>query len=276
MLEALLADDFYIAFGKKARKLPDDATRETHEVERDGLKTVALGIGYGMQEQSLAVRLAKTCPEARELLRLHRRTFPRFWAWNDDVVHYAKLHGKLWTVYGWELAVTEPQYQADGRQIGGTKVRTLRNYLMQANAAEMLRISCYRFIADGGLDKGFLLCGPVHDALLVECAIEDVLEATEFTTSVMEEASRAVLGGFTLGVDTKVWCYPDRFMDEKRGRATWNRIMLHLAKAEADRPDTATPPSRHRDGSVPVMEHPSNIIISYKRIYSNNKRYTSA
>ena len=181
MLEALATDDFYIAFGKKARALPDHATRETHGIERDGLKTVALGVGYGMQEQSLAVRLAKTCPEARELLRLHRRTFPRFWAWNDDVVHYAKLNGKLWTTYGWELAVTEPQYQADGRQIGGTKVRTLRNYLMQGNAAEMLRIACYRFVAKGGLDRGFLLCGPVHDALLVECAIEDMAEATQFT-----------------------------------------------------------------------------------------------
>ncbi len=35
MLEDLLADDFYIAFGKRARVLPDDATRETHEAERE-------------------------------------------------------------------------------------------------------------------------------------------------------------------------------------------------------------------------------------------------
>ena len=85
--------------------LPDDATKETHGAERGALKTVALGVGYGMQEQSLAVRLAKTCPEARELLQLHRRTFPRFWQWNDDVVHYGKLHRKIWTTYGWELNV---------------------------------------------------------------------------------------------------------------------------------------------------------------------------
>ena len=40
--------------------LPGDATKETHETERGALKTVSLGVGYGMQEQSLAVRLAKT------------------------------------------------------------------------------------------------------------------------------------------------------------------------------------------------------------------------
>jgi hypothetical protein len=125
MLEDMLAADFYVAFGKRAHVLPDDATKETHETERSGLKTVALGVGYGMQEQSLAVRLAKTCPEARQLLQLHRRTFPQFWRWNDDVVHYGKLHRKIWTTYGWELNVTPT-----------TKVRTLRNFLMQGNASE--------------------------------------------------------------------------------------------------------------------------------------------
>jgi DNA polymerase I len=97
----------------------------------------------------------------------------------------------------------------------------------------MLRIACYRFVAKGGLERGFLLAGPVHDALLVDCAIEDEDEATEFTKAVMAEASRAVLNGFELGVDVKVWRYPNRFMDEKRGRGTWDRIMKHLARAEA-------------------------------------------
>jgi DNA polymerase-1 len=194
-----------------------------------------------MQEQSLAVRLAKTCPEARELLQLHRRCFRRFWQWNDDVVLYAKLYGKIWTTYGWELNTTV-----------NSKIQTLRNFLMQANASERLRIACYRFVARGGPQRGFLLAGPVHDALLVETATESIEDAIHFTRSVMEEASRAVLAGFTLGVDIKVWRHPDRFMDEKRGRATWNKIMDYLDRAEADanrphfhnplRLDSPTPP----------------------------------
>jgi hypothetical protein len=221
MLEALSTGDFYLGFGRRARVVPADAIKQTHETERNALKTVSLGVGYGMGEQSLAVRLAKTCPEARELLQLHRRTFPRFWQWSDDVVQYAKLHSRLWTPYGWELHVTT-----------ATKLKTLRNFLMQAGGSEMLRIACYRFVARGGFERGFLLAGPVHDALLVECAIEDIAEATEFTRGVMQEASRAVLGGFTLDVDVKTWPYSQRYMDEKRGRATWNRIMGHLERAE--------------------------------------------
>jgi DNA polymerase-1 len=222
MLEDVQAKDFYIAFGQRGKLLPANATEETHGLERGSLKTVALGIGYGMQKQSLAVRLAKTSPEARELLRMHRSAYPRFWRWNNDVVHYGTLNGKIWTVYGWELNLT-----------GDTKIKTLRNYLMQGNAAEMLRIACYRFLERGGFERGFLLAGPVHDALLVECAVEAVPDAVSYTKAVMEEASRAVLRGFVLGVDVKVWRHPDRFMDEKRGRATWDRIMGYLERAEA-------------------------------------------
>ena len=222
MLEDLATADFYIGFGIRAGRLPKDATKETHEAERGPLKTVALGVGYGMQKKSLAERLAITSPEARELLRLHRTSYPRFWEWNDDVVHYGMLHSKLWTTFGWELNVT-----------GDTKIKTLRNFLMQSNAAEMLRIACYRFVERGGFERGYLLTGPVHDALLVECDIGALEDAKAFTKSVMESASRTVLRGFTLGVDIKSWCYPHRFMDEKRGRPTWNKIMGYLERAEA-------------------------------------------
>jgi hypothetical protein len=265
-LEALRADDFYIAFGKRARVLPDHATKETHEAERTGLKTVALGVGYGMQERSLAVRLAKTCPEARELLRLHRRTFPRFWAWNDDVVHFAKLNGRLWTTYGWQLAVTEPQYEAGGRQIGGTKVRTLRNYLMQGNAAEMLRIACYRFVAKGGLDKGFLLCGPVHDALLVECGADAVAEAAQFTTGVNGGGQSCRPRGLQLGGRREGVASPRPL----HGRETRSG---DLGADPRPPGEGGKQPSRYRDTTVAVIRHPSNILYeSSIKIFSYKNR----
>ena len=88
MLEDLASADFYISFAIRAGRLPPDATKETHELERGPFKTVALGVGYGMQKKSLAERLAITSPEARELLRLHRAPYPSSGQWNDDVVHY--------------------------------------------------------------------------------------------------------------------------------------------------------------------------------------------
>ena len=218
MLEDLLADDFYIAFGKRARVLPDDATKETHEVERDGLKTVALGVGYGMQEQSLAVRLAKTCPEARELLQtapahlppvlaMERRCSPIRQAVRQDLDHVRMG------------AEQSPDTGRDQRHQGSHAAQLPDAGQRQRNAPDrLLPVRRARRSSSGAS-----CCGPVHDALLVECATDAVDDAIDFTRGVMDEASRAVLNGFTLGVDVKVWRYPQRFMDEKRGRATWER-----------------------------------------------------
>jgi DNA polymerase I len=39
----------------------------------------------------------------------------------------------------------------------------------------------------------------------------------------MEEASRIVLNGFTVPTDTKIFRYPDRYMD-KRGVVMWDKV----------------------------------------------------
>ena len=41
----------------------------------------------------------------------------------------------------------------------------------------------------------------------------------------MKAASSLVLDGFELGSDVKLVRYPDRYMDEKRGKAMWNTVM---------------------------------------------------
>ena len=47
----------------------------------------------------------------------------------------------------------------------------------------------------------------------------------------MTEASRIVLDGFELTTDAEVVRWPARYMDEKRGRVMWVRV-LKLAQAE--------------------------------------------
>ena len=75
---AYLAGDVYLAFGKQAGRLPPDATKETHGSERELLKQCVLGIGYGMEAQTLAFRIGQPEVVARELLRAHRNTYPNF------------------------------------------------------------------------------------------------------------------------------------------------------------------------------------------------------
>jgi hypothetical protein len=101
---------------------------------------------------------------------------------------------------------------------------------MQANGAEMLRIACCL-----ATERGLEICCPIHDALLV-CAPLERLDADIAATRIaMAEASRAVLTGFELDTDVKEVRHPNRYMDEKRGRTMWERVLGLVMAAEPEK-----------------------------------------
>jgi hypothetical protein len=208
MMDAYQTGDPYLAFAIQAGAVPETATRKTHESEREQFKACVLAVQYGMGEASLAVRIAQPVARARQLLALHRRTYRRFWEWSDSAVDEAVLGGRLWAGFGWQIHIQDE-----------INDRSLRNFPMQANGAEMLRIACILLT-----EAGIRVCAPVHDALLIEAPLEELDEAIATTRSLMGEASRIVLDGFELGTDVKVVRYPDRYMD-KRGEVMWNKVM---------------------------------------------------
>lgn len=130
------------------------------ERRRELFKQCVLGVAYGMEAQSLAQRIGQPEIVARDLLRAHRETYRTFWKWSDAAVDTAMLHGSLHSVFGWRLHIGEK-----------VNPRALRNYPMQANGAEMLRIACCL-----ATERGIEVCAPVHDAVLI-CAGLDQLEA---------------------------------------------------------------------------------------------------
>jgi hypothetical protein len=207
MMEAYDSGDPYMAFAKQAGAVPQNATKETHEHIRERFKSCALAVQYGMGATSLAERIGQPIVQAKELLRIHRETYNAFWRWSDAAVDYAMLHGKLWTTFGWTIHVGE-----------NPNPRFLRNYLMQANGAEILRLACCFAI-----EKGICVCAPVHDALLIEAPVSELNEAVRTTQKAMSDASSIVLNGFRLRSDAKIAIYPDRYMDG-RGQKMWNAV----------------------------------------------------
>jgi hypothetical protein len=213
MREAYLSGDPYLAFAKQAGLIPPEGTKETHESIRDMCKTCVLGVQYAMGELSLARRIGQPPVVARDLLRMHREAYPAFWRWSDAAVEHAMLHGTLHTVFGWTVHV--------GPEVNP---RSLRNFPMQANGAEMLRLACCL-----ATERGIKVCAPVHDALLIEGPADAIHELVAETQCAMRESSELVLDGFALRSDAKVVRWPDRYMD-KRGREMWERVMRLLGE----------------------------------------------
>jgi hypothetical protein len=217
--EAMMADylkgDPYIEFAKRIGAVPPDATKKTHPEERERFK-VALGLGamYGAGAESIATTIGRPPAYARYLLQRHRQEYARFWRWRDAAVDHGMLHGKLWTVFGWEVHVGPK-----------TNPRSLANFLMQGNGAEMLRLACIYTT-----EAGIAVCAPVHDAILIEGNLEVKDETIALAKGLMERASRDVLGGFELRVGVETVAHPNRYRDEKRGGPMWDRVMRLLER----------------------------------------------
>jgi DNA polymerase I len=160
MQDAYHSGDPYLTFAKQAGLVPPDATKATHGPQRELCKQCVLATQYGMEAESLAARIGQSPIVARNLLRAHRETYRAFWRWSDTAVDHAMLRGTLHTAFGWHVHVDEK-----------ANPRSLRNFPMQGNGAEMLRLACC-FAVESGIE----VCAPVHDAVLI-CAPIDQLEA---------------------------------------------------------------------------------------------------
>jgi DNA polymerase-1 len=89
---------------------------------------------------------------------VHQETYRTFWRWSDAAVDHAMSKSSLHTVFGWTIHIGED-----------SNPRSLRNYPMQGNGAEMLRLACCI-----STERGIEVCAPVHDAVLI-CAPLDRL-----------------------------------------------------------------------------------------------------
>ena len=80
-------------------------------------------------------------------------------SWSDAALDMAMTTNTLHTSFGWHIHIGED-----------SNPRALRNFPMQGNGAEMMRIA-----ACLATERGIEVCAPVHDAFLI-CAPLDRLE----------------------------------------------------------------------------------------------------
>jgi DNA polymerase-1 len=231
MIEAYQSGDPYLAFAKQAGAVPQDATKESHKAIREQYKACVLAVQYGMGYRSLALRIGQFPIIARKLLKAHHDAFPVFWDWSDRVFNHGCLMGSVHTVFNWHVHVDET-----------TKSRSLLNFPMQGNGAEMLRLACC-FATKAGIE----ICAPIHDAVLIRAPTDRLDIKIDRMRECMREASSIVLSGFELRVEVKPEIkdaqgktighgvyWPNRFMDE-RGVEMWGRIMCLLDGVEAQK-----------------------------------------
>jgi DNA polymerase I-like protein with 3'-5' exonuclease and polymerase domains len=211
MMSSYMSKDPYLDFAIRAKAVPEGATKESHPKERDLYKQCVLAVQFGMGANSLASNIGSGVDEAKYLLSQHKIVFKTYWDWSEQVLCEFELKGKISTIFGWHLH--------NGIKTGE---RTIKNFPMQANGAEMLRLAIILCVQDG-----IKVCAPVHDAILIEAPTKDIEEHVRRASQLMIEASSIVLSGFKLRVDSQVFSYPKTYIDG-RGKDMWDFIIKNI------------------------------------------------
>jgi DNA polymerase I len=214
--------DFYVNFGVALGLLPPGCTKaiaeEHHPGVRDKLKIASLATLYGMGAALLAMRIDKPTAVAAAWIRRHHQRYATFWNFTQRAIDHLMRGGSLETELDWHLHPCKDP-----------NPRSIANFPIQGNAAEILRVACCLVT-----EAGFEVCAPVHDAILVHCNIEDVEQIRTEVKAMMVKASQIVLGGFALKVGIEETQYPNHLTDA-RGTKMWTEVMrqLELLRARA-------------------------------------------
>jgi DNA polymerase-1 len=123
----------------------------------------------------------------------------------------AMLERRIESVFGWPLRINSSPNK-----------RTLYNFPMQANGAEMLRLAAWR-LCEAGIVPIML----IHDGILFE---ETDQEKIEHAKEIMLQAGRDVCDGFEIGVDTdQLLRGGERYYDKReKAQELWKTIMEAL------------------------------------------------
>jgi hypothetical protein len=229
MLDLYATGSPYIEFAKRFDAAPSTATKKSHPEAHETYKVALLGAQYGMQGDTLAQRLGVSTFVAHEMLGQHRGLFNQYWAWSEDWVAHALDTGVMRTAFGWTCRTGITEFNA----------RSISNFPVQATGADILRIACIM-----GARHGVRLLAPIHDAVLIEAAIENIEADVALMREIMRRASRVVLnadpgGPYELRTDVTIVRYPDRYSD-KRGTKTWETVLELLAQYRQQLVEEAT------------------------------------
>jgi len=177
MVKAYKSGDPYLYFAIGAGAAPPGATKKTHKKIREPFKSTTLGVGYGMQEISLAAKLTQdtgqeyTPEDARVLIDQFYELYSNYKHWCE--AHLQEYREKKmvkmpcgWTMYG-----------------DNDNFRSVNNVAIQGRGASVMRKAvalCQ--------DRGVQIIFTNHDALYALVKIENLKKKIDIMWDSMIEA----------------------------------------------------------------------------------------
>jgi DNA polymerase I len=204
--------DFHIRFAARAGLVPLEASKHSHRRQREDIKPVSHGVGYGMTKYGAAAATGKSLLWAADILAAHQHAYPIFHQWKQNVMTQAMFDQRIVSPFGFPMAVHAE-----------TNPRTLMNYMQQSAGGDCLRIA-----AIAGHEAGIHLCAPAHDSFWIAAPLDEFDDAVATMKTLMLRAGEAI-AGVAIPVDVSAEVrWPQRLGDvreiDAKGQAMWREI----------------------------------------------------
>jgi len=190
---------------------------------RNLFKATTLGLQYGMGALSLAQKLTADCgrlvteDEARNLIKLHQKTYPKYWRWLDSKEYEYKRNKFLTLKDGWSLMPDNDN------------MLSVRNFPVQGTGAVIMRRAVHL-----AHRKGIRILAPLHDALYAIFNEETEADHPRILSECMQQAVEDVLGDIQIRQDIEIHDH-DHIWVEGKGKKYYdllNKYLYHMDTIE--------------------------------------------
>lgn len=194
MIAAYRSGDPYLATGINSGQLPLGATKDSHPTERERFKIAALSIQYQCTAHGLAPRVGGYAM-ANKLIEDHRFLYTTYHRWCAEQIDRVMFNSPLTTPCGWTIRKGLMTSSFALKH----KLKSIASWSVQATGSDILRIATIALV-----EHGFCVIAPVHDAIFIECDLDEVDDVVREATRHMQLACELVLGGEKCRVDAKI------------------------------------------------------------------------
>ena len=157
--------------------------------QRSRAKAVNFGIVYGISDFGLAKDLGIARNKAKKYIETYFERFPGVKKYMDEVVENAKKDGYVTTIFGRKRYI--PDILSKNRNVRNFGERTAMNTPIQGSAADIIKIAMIKIherLEQSDTDAKLIL--QVHDELIIDCAVKDVIIVKEMLRQEMQNAAK--------------------------------------------------------------------------------------
>jgi DNA polymerase I len=219
-IEDYQSGDVYVAWGKAIGLIPPHGNKRSHADVRKMLKDMVLGLNYGMGVHRLARDLGIGLEIASRLLLSYQERYARMVEYGEQTITRGIASRVLRTRLDWRLHISEVvdskrEFERQKKPSNVLTPNSIRNFPVQSNAAEILRLAVIL-----ATEAGVRIVATLHDALLIEAPMNEIEDHIAIARRAMQDASATILVNqhtgmrYALRVDDTIIRAPDHFRDE--------------------------------------------------------------